>query len=154
MDSSCRGKSTLPCCANQQADSTSREDCRPVQLTLSDGLKLTVCHSPVSSNSLRSTHPVSPVSDISENRSKSAPVRVICDHAWTQGPRAAVSDAVDQRLAQPGVGNHLGPFRERQVGGDDHGGLLGPFGDDLGEELRANLGPCAATICAQLVPPD
>src|SRR6202047_3804829 len=51
----------------------------------------------------------------------------------------AVSDAVDQRLTEPGVGNHLGPFRERQIGGDDHGGLLGPFGDYLEQELRNEL---------------
>jgi hypothetical protein len=30
-----------------------------------------------------------------------------------------VSDAVDQRLAQPGVGNQCGLFRGRQIGGDD-----------------------------------
>jgi hypothetical protein len=31
----------------------------------------------------------------------------------------AVSDMVDQRLAQPGIRYHRGPFRERQIGGDD-----------------------------------
>src|SRR5215471_3764441 len=41
-----------------------------------------------------------------------------------RGDIGAVSDAIDQRLAEPGVGNYLGPFRERQVGGDDHGRLF------------------------------
>ena len=43
----------------------------------------------------------------------------------------AVGDTVDGRVAQPGVGHHLGPLREWQVGRDDHGRLFGPFGDDL-----------------------
>jgi hypothetical protein len=28
----------------------------------------------------------------------------------------AISNTVDQRLAQPGIGNHLSPFRESQTG--------------------------------------
>src|SRR5581483_6369492 len=41
----------------------------------------------------------------------------------------AVGQPVQQRLAQPGVGNDLGPFRKRQVGGQQHRTLLGPLGD-------------------------
>src|SRR6516164_4669867 len=52
----------------------------------------------------------------------------------------AVSDAVDQRLAEPGVGNHRSPFRKRQIGSDDHGRLFSPFGDDLEQKLCADLG--------------
>jgi hypothetical protein len=53
----------------------------------------------------------------------------------------AVSDAVDQGLAHPSVGNHLGPIpRTVDWCGDDHGRLLGPFGGDLEQELGADLG--------------
>jgi len=52
----------------------------------------------------------------------------------------AVSDAVEQRLAQPGIGNHRGPLRKRQIGSDDDGGLLGPFGNDLEQKFGADLG--------------
>ena len=38
------------------------------------------------------------------------------------------------------LGNHLRPFRERQVGSNDHCGLLGPFGNDLEQELRTYFG--------------
>ena len=47
---------------------------------------------------------------------------------------SAVGNAIDQRLAEPRIGNHLRPFRERQVGSNDHCGLLGPFGNDLEQE--------------------
>ncbi len=47
-----------------------------------------------------------------------------------------VSDAVDQRLAQPGIGNHLGPFRERQVGSDEHGVNINCTLDDLKPDRR------------------
>src|ERR1700746_1095688 len=52
----------------------------------------------------------------------------------------AGSDAVDQRLAEPGVGNNLGPFRERQIGGNDYRRLFSPFCDDLEQKLCADLG--------------
>ena len=52
----------------------------------------------------------------------------------------AVGDPVEQRLAQPGIGEDLGPLRERQVGGDDDRRPLGPFGDHLEQELRARVG--------------
>ena len=48
----------------------------------------------------------------------------------------AVGNAIDQRLAEPCIGNHLRPFRERQVGSNDDCSLLGPFGNDLEQELR------------------
>lgn len=47
----------------------------------------------------------------------------------------SVGDAVEQRFAEPGVRNHLSPFRKGQIGGQDDGCLLRPFGDDLEEEL-------------------
>jgi hypothetical protein len=60
------------------------------------------------------------------------------------GPRlkdvGAVGDAVEQRLAEAGVGDDLGPLGEGQIGGQDHGGFLGAFGDHLEQELRADLG--------------
>src|SRR2546422_5431826 len=52
----------------------------------------------------------------------------------------AVGDAVEQCLAEPGVGDDLGPLRERQVGRQDDRGPLGPLGDDLEQELGADLG--------------
>jgi hypothetical protein len=33
------------------------------------------------------------------------------------------------------VGDHQGPFRKRQIRGDDDIGLLSSFGDDLDEEF-------------------
>src|ERR1700684_860646 len=51
----------------------------------------------------------------------------------------AVGNAIDQRLAEPCIGNHLRPFRERQVGSNDHCGLLGPFGNGLEQELRTDF---------------
>ena len=51
-----------------------------------------------------------------------------------------VGDAVEQRFAEAGVGDDLGPLGERQIGGQDHGRLLGPFGDHLEQELGADLG--------------
>ena len=37
---------------------------------------------------------------------------------------------VDQ-LYRAGIGDDLGPFRERQIGGHDRLGLFGAFGDDV-----------------------
>lgn len=51
-----------------------------------------------------------------------------------------VGEPVEDSLAQPGVGKDLWPLRERQVGGDDHGGLFGPVGDDLEEQFGGHLG--------------
>jgi hypothetical protein len=51
-----------------------------------------------------------------------------------------IGDAVEQRLAQPRIGNDLGPFRERQVSGHDHCRLFGPFRDHLEQELGPNFG--------------
>jgi len=51
-----------------------------------------------------------------------------------------VCDAVQQRFAQSSVGDHLGLFGKGQVRGQDNGGLLGSFGDDLEEELRSQVG--------------
>ncbi len=50
-----------------------------------------------------------------------------------------IGNAVDQRLAEPGIRNHLSPFRERQVAGHDYCRLLGPFRDHLEQELRADF---------------
>jgi hypothetical protein len=52
---------------------------------------------------------------------------------------SAIGDAIDERLAQPGVRNHLGPFGEGQVGGQDDGGFFGPFGHDLEQEFSAHF---------------
>ena len=53
---------------------------------------------------------------------------------------SAIGDAIEQRLAQPGVGDHLGPFGEGQVGGQDDGGFFGPFGHDLKQEFGTDFG--------------
>ena len=41
---------------------------------------------------------------------------------------SAIGDSIDECLAEPSVGDHLGPFGEGQVGGQDDGGFFGPFG--------------------------
>ena len=51
----------------------------------------------------------------------------------------SIGDAVQQRFAEPGIWNHLRPFRERQVGRKNHAGSFGPFGDDLEQELRTDF---------------
>ena len=51
----------------------------------------------------------------------------------------AVGNPVEQGLAQAGVGNHLGPLRERQVSSHDHRSLLGPFSNDLKQEFGAHF---------------
>ena len=45
--------------------------------------------------------------------------------------RGPVSNPIQERLAQPGVGKDLCPFREWQIGGNDQGSPLGSFADDL-----------------------
>jgi hypothetical protein len=51
----------------------------------------------------------------------------------------SIDNVFDQCLAQPGIRNHLSPFRERQVAGHDYCRLLGPFRDHLEQELRADF---------------
>ena len=46
-----------------------------------------------------------------------------------------VGDAVQHRLAQPSVRNHLRPLGERQVRRQHHGRFLGSVGDHLEQEL-------------------
>src|SRR5262245_12189559 len=53
--------------------------------------------------------------------------------------RGPVSNPIQERLAQPGVGKDLCPFREWQIGGNDQGRSLGSFADDLKHQLRADL---------------
>jgi hypothetical protein len=48
-----------------------------------------------------------------------------------------VCDAIEQSLAEPSVGDHLGPLEKWQIGGQDHGRLLGSFSDDLEKEFSA-----------------
>jgi hypothetical protein len=52
---------------------------------------------------------------------------------------SAIGDAIDECLAEPGVGDHLGPFGEGQVGGQDDGGFFGPFGHHLEQEFSAHF---------------
>ena len=52
---------------------------------------------------------------------------------------SAVSNAVDQRFAEPGVGYDSVPLREWQVGGEDHSCPFRSFRDDLEEELRPDF---------------
>ena len=42
-------------------------------------------------------------------------------------------------IGEPGVRYYLSPFGKGQVRGQDDGGLLGPLGDDLEEELGAQV---------------
>jgi hypothetical protein len=52
----------------------------------------------------------------------------------------AVGDAVDDGLREAGVGEHLRPFSEREVGRDDQRCALVALGDDLEDELGGALG--------------
>src|SRR5829696_8247482 len=47
----------------------------------------------------------------------------------------AVGEAVDDGLGEPGVGEHLRPFAEREVGGDDQRAAFVALGEDLEDEL-------------------
>jgi hypothetical protein len=47
----------------------------------------------------------------------------------------SVGEPVDDRFGEPGVGEHLRPFPERQVGGDDQAGAFVSLGEDLEDEL-------------------
>src|SRR5262245_58193936 len=53
--------------------------------------------------------------------------------------RGPVSNPIQERLAQPGIGKDLCPFREWQIGSNDQGRSLGSFADDLKHQLRADL---------------
>jgi hypothetical protein len=64
-------------------------------------------------------HPVSQFSDVSENRSTSARVRAICDHAWTQkAAPAALIEGMRQKLSafefakSMGIRSHFAYARE------------------------------------------
>ena len=50
-----------------------------------------------------------------------------------------IGKSIKHGLAEPGVGEDLGPLREGQVGGHDDGGLLGPLGP-LGDHLEEQFG--------------
>jgi predicted XRE-type DNA-binding protein len=50
-----------------------------------------------------------------------------------------IADAVEQRLAKAGVGEDRRPLRERQVDGDNDGGLLFSVCDDLEEHLGSDF---------------
>jgi hypothetical protein len=52
----------------------------------------------------------------------------------------AVSEAVDDGLREPGVGEHLRPFAERQVGRDDQRAAFVAFGEHLEDELGGAVG--------------
>jgi hypothetical protein len=51
-----------------------------------------------------------------------------------------VGEPIEHCLAEPCVGEDLGPLGEGQVGGDDDGGLLGSLCDDLEQQLGGDLG--------------
>src|SRR5436305_10656343 len=47
----------------------------------------------------------------------------------------AVGEPVDDGLRESGVGEYLGPFSEREVGGDDQAAAFVSLGEDLEDEL-------------------
>jgi hypothetical protein len=51
-----------------------------------------------------------------------------------------IGEPIEHSLAEPCVGEDLGPLGEGQVGGDDDGGLLGSLCDDLEQQLGSDLG--------------
>jgi hypothetical protein len=51
-----------------------------------------------------------------------------------------VGDAVDDGLREPGVGEHLGPLAERQVGGGDQRSAFVALADDLEDEFGGTVG--------------
>ena len=51
-----------------------------------------------------------------------------------------VGDPVNDGFREPGVGEHLGPVAEWEVGGHDQRSALVAFGDDLEDELGGALG--------------
>jgi hypothetical protein len=60
----------------------------------------------------------------------------------------AVGEAVNDGFGEPGVGEHLGPFTERQVCRDDQRRAFVAFGMDLEDELGSPVGAGAdAELC-------
>src|SRR5271166_1620011 len=51
-----------------------------------------------------------------------------------------VGESIEHGLAEPSIGKHLWPLRERQIGGHDNGRFFRPFGNDLKEKLGGHLG--------------
>ena len=51
----------------------------------------------------------------------------------------AICDPVQQRLAQPDVGKHLGPLRKGQIRGQDHRRPLGAIRDDLEKQFGTQI---------------
>ena len=52
----------------------------------------------------------------------------------------AVGEPVDDGFREAGVGEHLGPLAERQVGGDDQAAAFVALGEDLEDELGGAVG--------------
>src|SRR5450755_2236632 len=52
----------------------------------------------------------------------------------------SVGEPVDDGLRESGVWEYLGPFSERQVGGDDQAGAFVSLGEDLEDELGGAVG--------------
>ena len=46
---------------------------------------------------------------------------------------------VEQRRGQLGIAEHVGPFREAQVGGDDQAGLLVELAEQVEQQRTAGL---------------
>jgi hypothetical protein len=51
----------------------------------------------------------------------------------------AVGEPVNDRLGEPGVGEHLGPLAERRVGGHDQTAALVALGEDLEHQLGGTV---------------
>ena len=52
----------------------------------------------------------------------------------------SVGEPVDDGLREPRVGEHLGPFPERQVGREDQAAAFVSLGEDLEDELGGTVG--------------
>ena len=52
----------------------------------------------------------------------------------------AVGEPVNDSLREPGVGEHLGPLAERQIGRDDQRPAFVAFGEHLEDELGRAVG--------------
>ena len=52
----------------------------------------------------------------------------------------AVGEPVNDGFGHPGVGEHLGPLAEREVGGHDQRSAFVAFGEDLEDELGGAVG--------------
>ena len=64
---------------------------------------------------------------------------------------SAMGEAIDDRLGESGVEEHLGPLSERQVGGDDQRAALMAIGEHLEDQFGGAIRECEA---AQLVQDD